>query len=611
MNNRYDELEKKIARIEMHLENVKQELQYERQKELNSIKASEKGQLKQKEEEFEKSHTPPSKSSDSKKQQKPSIKWEQELQQKWLPRVFLFVLVIGFLWGFIAAVEEGWITQPMRIGIGFLTSIGLFAAGEAQAKRNRKTLGIPLIAGSIMLLVLTTFAMNSLYGYIGFWPAFILFAAWIALGLWSSQKHQSEVLAIMVAIGGYLIPFLIDGADKQNPSLFYVYETVLYLTYLFYARKNQYTLLYYVSYFLLHIVTIVYAGLSGFMSEGIMLILSAVNLVHIAYAVRIKDQFLYVVSLVMPHLVLLVYTVSAVEIREWEIISIVLIQHLLLAYLYFTKRDKDPAGVYGALFGSLFFLFGWMNSLLWNDQQIEWTIAGLAVLYIGALCLYWNKCEEKRGYAAAMATVTIGLYLFMTTGENLQFSLYILEGAVGMYIGRLIQRKVQWSIGAVLYLYGSLELLDQPLEAWWSVETASYILILASLGYWVKTRKDSFYSFLSNYTKAIVVLFSAAVLFVLTIYTKFAAEGLGNDLTAISVSGAWLLYAIGFIIIGKIRSLARFITFGSIMMFVVLLKVTFIDISISSVVIRAALFVCLGGIGLIVSRLVHQSEKQD
>ena len=39
--------------------------------------------------------------------EKKSRNWEKELGQKWLPRVFLIVLVMGFVWAFVAVSQEG------------------------------------------------------------------------------------------------------------------------------------------------------------------------------------------------------------------------------------------------------------------------------------------------------------------------------------------------------------------------------------------------------------------------------------------------------------------------------------------------------------------------
>ncbi|PDZ93746.1 hypothetical protein CON36_37555, partial [Bacillus cereus] len=38
---------------------------------------------------------------------KEEVDWEKLLGQVWLPRVFIFVLILGILWGFKAAVDSG------------------------------------------------------------------------------------------------------------------------------------------------------------------------------------------------------------------------------------------------------------------------------------------------------------------------------------------------------------------------------------------------------------------------------------------------------------------------------------------------------------------------
>ncbi|MFB5167169.1 hypothetical protein V2P11_15655 [Parageobacillus toebii] len=91
-------------------------------------------------------------------QQKESdpIDWEHVIGRVWLPRIFIFVLLLGLVWGFTIAAAMGILTEPVRILMGFAGSGLLVWLGEKQIKKQRENLGKVLLSGAISLLILTT-----------------------------------------------------------------------------------------------------------------------------------------------------------------------------------------------------------------------------------------------------------------------------------------------------------------------------------------------------------------------------------------------------------------------------------------------------------------------
>lgn len=484
--------------------------------------------------------------------------WEIELGQKWLPRVFLFVLIIGFIWGFVAAVEEGWITEPLRIVIGFSVAGLLYILGEKQLRNHRKNLGVTLLAGTIILLILTTFAMNTLYGYIGFWFAFVLHVVWIGLGLYLSHKHESEVLGILVAIGGYFVPFLIEGAQDQNPLLFYIYEVMLYGGYLIYAMKKSYTKLHYIAFFFLHIVTWCYTFIS-------------------------PDELFYPMMLF------------------W-------LQHLVLIYAFNVYGNFQKTHYYTSLLTSFFLNIAWMNAL-WNETQIEITLLIISCLYIVTALLTWKEAAIKRSLSITVATVAFGLFALSAIEQDYVQIIFIIEGFIAVVLAKVIQDKFQWGVGAFILALGLLNTVNQTIDEWFSPELLSYGLALGTLVMLFISRKDAFTNFIPNYEKISAVTLTGYILYFITQLTHLLFVGAEEVTSAIAISVAWLIYAIGFILLGKWKTNSACNIFGIVMLFVVLLKVIFVDLSISSIAVKAVLFVALGAIGLVVSRFFYQSDK--
>ncbi|MGI6577527.1 MAG: DUF2339 domain-containing protein [Eubacteriales bacterium] len=81
-------------------------------------------------------------------------------------------------------------------------------------------LGTVLLSGAVSVAILTTFAMHVLYGFVPPFIAFILNLIWIGLGLFLSDRHRSEAIAILTACAGYLVPFLVEGKEHAAILLF-------------------------------------------------------------------------------------------------------------------------------------------------------------------------------------------------------------------------------------------------------------------------------------------------------------------------------------------------------------------------------------------------------
>jgi uncharacterized membrane protein len=78
------------------------------------------------------------------------------------------------------------------------------------------------VGGSVAVLILSSFAAHMLYHLIPSTPAFILYVISIAAGIFTAVRQRSESLVVIMMIGGYLIPFLVD-TDQPNVWIFVIY----------------------------------------------------------------------------------------------------------------------------------------------------------------------------------------------------------------------------------------------------------------------------------------------------------------------------------------------------------------------------------------------------
>jgi len=86
----------------------------------------------------------------------------------WLPRVFMFILLLGVLWGLRLGMNHGFITNPVRIGLGYAGTGLLYYLGMKYTHNKNRVFGLTLLGGLVALGILTTFAAHHLYGFFGF-----------------------------------------------------------------------------------------------------------------------------------------------------------------------------------------------------------------------------------------------------------------------------------------------------------------------------------------------------------------------------------------------------------------------------------------------------------
>ncbi|MBS2772580.1 MULTISPECIES: DUF2339 domain-containing protein [Anoxybacillaceae] len=76
------------------------------------------------------------------------------------------------------------------------------------------------------------------------------------------------------------------------------------------------------------------------------------------------------------------------------------------------------------------------------------------------------------------------------------------------------------------------------------------------------------------------------------------------------MSFSWAAFAAGSVVFGTIRDKKAMRLLGIGLIFLTLLKLVFIDLPIVSLLMRSILFIGLGSIGIIISRLFYRQQKR-
>ncbi|HHY74848.1 MAG TPA: DUF2339 domain-containing protein [Bacillus bacterium] len=481
---------------------------------------------------------------------------EKLLTEVWLPRIFMVVMLLGVLWGFKVAIDYGFLTPIVRIMLGYVVGVALIYFGQKQIKKNRVKLGIVLLGGSYSILLFTTFAANSLFSYLSSPLAFILNIIWLALGLFFAIKNQSQALGIFIAIGGYLIPFLIES-ENPNIWIFTSYETILYLVLLYFSLRKKFIGLYFFAFAFLHITFFVFSLTTGFSSFQKPIVYGLIA------------QFLFI-------------TVTYLKGR------------------LYTREQM------ATLFASFVLTTSWVK-LYFTETTSEWFALITTVIFF-VIAVYFKKDKDRMVTASVVsAFALITWFLYVLEGDLLQVFL-LLEGAALLFLGWQLQSKLQKLVGAMIYLVAYLIAIENDYVKIFSIDSIIWLTLLITTGFvlygLVKYEKDV--TALKWFAVGMNVLVWLKYTF---LFVPLLLVGLDENVIQMTTSFVWAIFSVVLVVFGVKRNKKSVRLTGVALLFIALIKVVFFDLLMVSIAIRAILFIGIGVIGILISRIFYGKNE--
>ena len=541
--------------------------------------------------------------------------WEHTIGRVWLPRVFIIVLLFGVLWGFKAAVSYGILSDPFKVIGGYIVAFALLYAGMKQVKKQREVLGQVLLGGAVSVLLLTTIAGHLLYGIIPAWIAFPLNMAWIASGIYISHKFHSEAIAMVAAIGGFLIPFLLEN-PSGNPWFFVLYVLALYGALLQLALLNRYRIVYGASFVLLPITLLVH--------------------------------YLFV--------------------QDTAVIYGVFGKHALLLFAFLRKKASGNAPSI-TLFSS--FVLTVLAANLIVEESSYWSL-GFLVVYGLVTCIFHyypylgTGKNSKFPVAFSIAAFALAICTYQAIDDvQLAYSLLTVQGIISIYLGLRMSQKASITVSSFIFIFGLLASLSTPIEktAALNVDLLGDSFLLIYLGLFIALPSLYFrnrigfipafvfiaagsvnaiaewaqniqISGIMAWSIAVVSLFLlylllenkktdtfflawlmaslvAAGLWFMTYNANLISEPLSLEFRRLTVSLIWLSSAIAGMVIGVRKDIKGARLIGVLLLFTTLIKIVFFDLFILSIPVRSALFIGLGAVGLLASRFFYKKGETE
>ncbi|SCA97771.1 Uncharacterized protein BWINRA5_01148 [Bacillus mycoides] len=480
--------------------------------------------------------------------------------QTWLPRIFVGIMLLGVIWLFKAGVDAGLLTPAIRVVFGIVLSAGLYYVGDIQIKRERQALGLVLAGGSITGIVLTTFAAHYLYEFIPASIAFVCNIIWVVLGIYLAKRYRSEYLAIFVAVGAFFVPFLLNSTTP-NTYIFFSYETILTISLLWYALRNFYKYLYMISYVVAAIVLFVFFVVMSILVENVQVQLTVVyGAIHLLLFWHMFSERRFIqearLAIFSANAVFFILAISQIpEFTTWGLV----ISSFVHAVMFVLEYRKNKHSV----FSNLIFGFA-MGSF------------SLAILY---------------EYSLVNAAIVL-----------------LLQGFLGMVTAIKVKQNIKLYVGATIYAIGMVQTIFSPFDEFISAGFVAHIILIGTFYYCMIQAKEVLAS-LGKYVYSIA-LYSLMVIVFITITRIGEVLSTDGGIISVSVSLLWMVYALFAVWFGRYRQMNEILYAGLVVLVVTVGKLFLLDLPEVSMMIRAVLFLIVGSIGIVISRMFFSKEEK-
>lgn len=487
------------------------------------------------------------------------IQWDIFIFQKLLPRVFIFIFILGIVWGLKASYDYGLITIQIILTLSIALSIIMAGLGVFQIKKDRRVLGQVLIGGAIPIFILTIFAMHQMYDMIGPTSAMLLNIIAVIAGIIFAYTFRSESIGVISVIAGVLVPYLIETTEP-NYYVFVTYEAALYLLFLSLALYMNFRVLYFVATFFLHI---------------------AILGIHTATLVPKKFALLTVMPVVFQQVALfggLLLTKIKLKTQAYTLLVSLLLTSL---WLGFAAEKFEATAIY----------------------------IGLAIMY--AVGFYFFKQDSSRAPIFMINATLATLFIFVVQEFEIAYEILLVTTLMYLFYAQRFKALLHYIIAGIQYIIAFSLFTSSYIDTWISYELMHQVafLIVTIVGLYMINRQDD-----SAMTKQIGLPYVALLLMFFSTDLTYLISNQHDsfDSMPLILSSFWVVIAIGYMIFSKITKITIGSYIGAAILFFTVAKVVLFDISFMSMTFRAILFTGLGLIGLIISRLYNKgAENQE
>jgi uncharacterized membrane protein len=162
--------------------------------------------------------------------------------QFWISRVGIGLLLAGVAYLFKYAVDQGWLTPPIRVAFGLALGAALATIG-VRVRRDERWFTQVMLGGAAATWYITGFAAFQLLHVVSFPVAFAFMVLVTAFTFVAGLQQDEAALAVLAAIGGLGTPFFLYTETGSVPGLMAYTSVVLVGTSAIYFFKGWRSLL--------------------------------------------------------------------------------------------------------------------------------------------------------------------------------------------------------------------------------------------------------------------------------------------------------------------------------------------------------------------------------
>jgi len=168
----------------------------------------------------------------------PHVPLETTIGLNWINRVAVITLLLGTAFLFKYGVDNDWFGPGIRVALGFTAAIISLLAGDRVWRRGQTVFAQGVIGLGLALLYLSIYAAAMLYHLLPQSLAFVAMAAVTGAAMGLAVLYNSQAVAVLAMIGGYLTPPALSTGE-DHPWILFGYVFLLNAGGLLLARNRQ------------------------------------------------------------------------------------------------------------------------------------------------------------------------------------------------------------------------------------------------------------------------------------------------------------------------------------------------------------------------------------
>ncbi len=170
---------------------------------------------------------------------------EKFIGENLISKIGVLILIIGVGIGVKFAIDNGWISPMMRVGLAYLVGIVLIGFA-AKLKAKYHNFSAVLLSGGIAILYFVTYFAYAYYSLIGQPMAFGVMVLLTVATVAAAIIYDRQVIAHIGLVGAYGVPFLLSN-NSGNYLFLFAYMAILNIGILAVSLKKYWKPLFYTS----------------------------------------------------------------------------------------------------------------------------------------------------------------------------------------------------------------------------------------------------------------------------------------------------------------------------------------------------------------------------